>query len=42
MKNISKKLIVTVALLVLPVLASAKPYEGKKVLFIDSYHQGYA
>ena len=42
MKNISKKLIVTIALLVLPVLASAKPYEGKKVLFIDSYHQGYA
>jgi ABC-type uncharacterized transport system substrate-binding protein len=42
MKNLSKKLMVTIALLVLPVIASAKPYDGKKVLFVDSYHQGYA
>ena len=35
-------LIVTALILSLPVMALAKPNEGKKILFIDSCHEGYA
>lgn len=42
MKKMLALLIVTALIMSLPVMALAKPYEGKKILFIDSYHEGYA
>ncbi len=42
MKKIYSGLMVILILCVLPAMALAKPYEGKKILFIDSYHEGYA
>ena len=41
-RSAPKKLIVLLILLFLPGLAAAKSYQGKKILFIDSYHEGYA
>ncbi len=40
-KNIAKFLMFFICIGLLAVQADAKSYEGKKVLFIDSYHEGY-
>ena len=42
MKNLIIFLTAAAFFLSLPVMAPAKTYEGKKILYIDSYHEGYA
>ncbi len=42
MKNLIIFLTAAAIFLSLPLMASAKAYDGKKILYIDSYHEGYA
>ena len=42
MKNLIIFLTAAAFFLSLPLMASAKAYDGKKILYIDSYHEGYA
>ncbi len=41
MRGTSRLIVAALIVFFLTSLASAKSYEGKKILFIDSYHEGY-